>query len=343
MATLPRSLIPPPTAERLLRDQSFVITLASQPELHLHQSSTFTRASPSYEVRRGFLQPLLSIFGPDPHSRFAYKPSFFISTATNPSVTTTVSADQLGHILSTSAAATPIDMPLQASTNRPRCHHDRRLLRTIYTICSNYHAVTHVAEDAKHEHRRHLHWPTFKDYYIMTAASTCTLEDTHISPPRTRPLLLRPTILNYYSLVFYRHSAPIASSANTLPSLFYVRSALTQPFETTYRVFSDHRPSTALLPHLPRTLRHYASSAYLVAHSTVGVYLSSLFIFFLHYVCCRVIIRGGVFLFYRCSIPASALPVFSALRMSYLGRSLFEAFVVLAFFSVKPLCTRAPY
>ena len=40
--------------------------------------------------------------------------------------------------------------------------------------------------------------------------------------------LLRPTILSYYSLVFFRHRAPTASSANTPPSLVGARSSSTR-------------------------------------------------------------------------------------------------------------------
>ena len=56
--------------------------------------------------------------------------------------------------------------------------------------------------------------------------------------------LLQPTILNYYSLVFFRHRAPTASSANTLPSPVRARSSSTR-FTGTPSVSSAPTTSSA--------------------------------------------------------------------------------------------------
>ena len=79
--------------------------------------------------------------------------------------------------------------------------------------------------------------------------------------------ILRPTILNCCNLVFYRHRAPTASSANTIPSLFRTRSASTEPLKTTYCALRGHRQSSVLLLHLPRTPRRYCLALGALQHA----------------------------------------------------------------------------
>ena len=54
------------------------------------------------------------------------------------------------------------------------------------------------------------------------------VERAHFTAPYAIRYLLRPTILSYYNLVFFRHRAPTASSANTPPSLVRARSSSTR-------------------------------------------------------------------------------------------------------------------
>ena len=59
--------------------------------------------------------------------------------------------------------------------------------------------------------------------------------------------LLQPTVLTYYSLVFFRHRAPTASSANTPSSLARARSFPTR-FTGPLSVFSAPTTSSADTP-----------------------------------------------------------------------------------------------
>ena len=80
-----------------------------------------------------------------------------------------------------------------------------------------------------HEHRRHLPWPTLKDYYSVNAwAHMYTADHSHSTSTYAIRHLLQPTVLRYYSLVFSRHRAPAVSSANTPPSLVRARSSSTR-------------------------------------------------------------------------------------------------------------------
>ena len=80
--------------------------------------------------------------------------------------------------------------------------------------------------------------------------------------------LLRPTILSFYRLVFYRRSVPTASPANSLCSLFPL-SCLTQPFKTAHRVLPDHRSLTASLPNLPQTQRRCCLAPRALQHALI--------------------------------------------------------------------------
>ena len=71
--------------------------------------------------------------------------------------------------------------------------------------------------------------------------------------------LLQPTILSYYSLVFFRHRASTASFVNTPPSMVRARSSSTRPPS----VFS------APLPHLPRTPRRHRLAIGALQHTLV--------------------------------------------------------------------------
>ena len=95
-----------------------------------------------------------------------------------------------------------------------------------------------------------------------TLASTCTLWNTHISPPRTRS----DTFFNQ------PYCAPAASSSfvtELLPHrprtprlLWFVLGAL-------QHVLLDHHPSPVLLPHLPRTPRCYCLAIGALQHTLV--------------------------------------------------------------------------
>ena len=52
-------------------------------------------------------------------------------------------------------------------------------------------------------------------------------------------------------------STALLQSAKTTSSPLRTRGAVTSPFQTNYLVSSDHRPSPALLPHLPRIPRRH--------------------------------------------------------------------------------------
>ena len=90
--------------------------------------------------------------------------ALFLATTTNSGVNATVSADQLGHISPFPAATVAIDLPLQATTNRPR----RKLPSpttspSALSVPANTPSFT-PRKIHRHEHRRHLHRPTFMDY-----------------------------------------------------------------------------------------------------------------------------------------------------------------------------------
>ena len=54
------------------------------------------------------------------------------------------------------------------------------------------------------------------------------VEHAHFTAAYANRHLLQPTILSYYSLVFFRHRALTASSANTPPSVVRARSSSTR-------------------------------------------------------------------------------------------------------------------
>ena len=57
----------------------------------------------------------------------------------------TVSADQLGSMSPTPPATAAVGLLLQLATNRPRCHHHRRLLRAFSTAYFSNHTVIFAA------------------------------------------------------------------------------------------------------------------------------------------------------------------------------------------------------
>ena len=74
-----------------------------------------------------------------------------------------------------------------------------------------------------------FHWPTVKDCYSVNACVYMyAAEHAHFTAEYAIRHLLQPTILGYYSLVFFHERIPTASSPNTPPLLVRARSSSTR-------------------------------------------------------------------------------------------------------------------
>ena len=171
-------------------------------------------------------------------------------TTADSSVISTVITDQLGHISSTSVVTVPRPAPssrYQPSPSPPLSSTAAGLLHQLFQ------------PPRRHLRRGIFTRPLLRTARASMAAPTCTLRDTHISPPLTRPTPSSSTecvgLLQFRFLPSQRSYRAVREHLEPSPSRS--RSASTQSFKTTHRLLPDHRPSIALLPHLPRTPRRH--------------------------------------------------------------------------------------
>ena len=159
----------------------------------------------------------------------------------------TVSADQLGHFSPTPVATTPVGLLLQSATNRPSVTtivgYFGPCLPSIPATTQSYSPSKKLTPPSRAPQASPQ--AQIEDYYNVNACVYMyAAGHAHFTAAHAIRHLLQPTIWSCYSLVFFRHRAFIASSANTPSILVRARSSPTQ-FTGPASVFSAPTTSSA--------------------------------------------------------------------------------------------------